>query len=158
MEYSEKEIEDCLYDNPHMLNLGLNKDGVGWEMYRQLDLKDYGIADLVIFDWSRSVIYVIEVKRNPSKPADFGQCLRYMEAMRKSGLKVRGIVAANGMSGDSPWVLSSLKHVQQWTFSPSLARGILWKYEPKGCWVKGTDDTGEPLRYILEIKGEGGTN
>ena len=154
MDYSEKEIEDCIFDNPHILNLGLKKDGTGWEIYQQLNFKDYGIADIVIFDWNRKIVYIVEVKRDKSKPSDFAQCLRYMRAVQDSGMAVRGIIAANGTGEDSVWLLSNLKHVHQWSFTVDVATGLTWKYELKSGWFKGDGNCGDQLASILDTQGK----
>ncbi len=148
MEYSEKEVEDYLVKNIRLLNLGLPLEPGQWDLEQQMNLGDYGFADIIVWDYTKKVIHVVEIKKENSKPADFAQCLKYMYGLRyhiKQEVKVKGVVVASGVAFESCWLIQAIPHLRQWTYSVDMKNGLSGEYEPKSSWTAGNGNIGGTL-------------
>ena len=148
MEFTENEIEQCLAGNIKLLKLGIHGKGSDFEVITQCFLGNYGTADIIVFDYRKRVIHVIEVKRNKSKPQDYAQCLRYVEAIKSVAndtYRVRGIIASCGHSDDVVWLLQNINNIFQWDFEISITDGISGRYIPKSGWTRGNGFVGKEL-------------
>lgn len=79
MEFSEKQIESiiCQTDNSILRNRGLNIWG---RKFRQVQLGQYGLADIITIDRVRDLEYnvtIYELKKDKISPSTFWQVLKY---------------------------------------------------------------------------------
>jgi hypothetical protein len=96
MEISEKDLEDVMFKDladggDRLRSRGFTtyltnhviENKIYW--YRQVNFKEYGIADLVGVARHRGhiIIDVVELKNRPLKSEDFDQVLRYKRAIRE---------------------------------------------------------------------------
>lgn len=114
MEITEKDLEDLIFkDLRKTRGLILAERGLSLQLTdsdwpntvcwrRQVDLKGYGIADIIGYSRLRGVIHVdlIELKNKPLKSEDFNQVLRYKKAIQilaENTFKKRRMVMVNSI-------------------------------------------------------------
>lgn len=116
LNFTERDIEDWIYDNPDALKLGI----VGW-IGRQYSLPS-GIADLIGYRADLMVI-VIEVKNVPINKAALAQVSRYAYDVQHI---VNDFADYSWMDGTRPYVQKVLvgPSIDEQTMEEATAMGI----------------------------------
>jgi hypothetical protein len=172
MQITEKDLEDLMFQDIeqggyHLRERGLTSfllsneqpNKVYW--YRQVQLKSYGIADIIGFTRRYGIIYVdiFELKNVPLCTNDFDQISRYHTAVKEIinntfGKSVPSFVQSIliGPDIDSGHYIHNQSRIELYTFTFSLA-GFHFQHNPRS-WVKVSDkgvtirDTGYSKEFV----------
>lgn len=136
--------------------------------YRQLEIKGYGITDLVIVTESSSsiTVRVIELKNETLKEAHLSQLARYMtgldrylekysEMAARSGrvLYIRGVLAGPfdlRSSGDFPYLLNQIHNIDAYSLSLTLEEGFECSCLSDQGWHRKNEDPSSIRPYVCE--------
>lgn len=140
---SEKELEDFICDHYSETNEFIVDGSFPHHLFRQMDLGDYGIADLITITECRDgvAIGVFELKKENITAAAFEQVLRYatgVEALIKEAepdlpFHVRPALVALNIDGSCFILNHSCADYYQVEFSPT--EGVVFSKKSNG-WVK----------------------
>ena len=166
MEFSEKILEDIIWDNAQSLEglKLLNQRGlsINGKMFRQVDLGDYGRADLISIryipqnDYLDIVVY--ELKKGCITVNALMQAARYVTALRSHGfnsddwnteisISICLIGDSIDKNGDFAFLYNELKDVEIYTYDFKLS-GIYFNVVGKG-WRRTNERINEETNAML---------
>jgi hypothetical protein len=127
---TEKSLENYLYENKNVLVKALKlPKGRYYNLFRQVNLFDYGIADIVLMD-DLLRVYIIELKVKPLKAEDIQQLCKYRQAISKySGFIVKccyllGEAPEKGGQGDYVYIAQNTTVIKYFQYEKSLKNGL----------------------------------
>lgn len=138
----EKSLESFLYENKDVLVKALKlPKGRYYNIFRQVDLLDYGIADLVLVD-DMLRTYLIELKTRPLKTEDIEQVCRYKKALVTYGpyqfqfksCYLLGEKPEIGGQGDYIYVAQNTNGIRYFEYKKSLKTGLTFDEVIPGDW------------------------
>jgi hypothetical protein len=136
----ERELENFLMEPGNLQHIEIPEGGEE-RKYRQLNLGDYGIADIVVItpevrplDGIDYLIHVIELKKDEIGPSTITQASRYVAGIKHylgqiMGHKLRieyqiSIVGRSLQDGDWWFLNGFLNNISIWTYDLDLETGI----------------------------------
>lgn len=149
MEFSEKEIEDLIFNDLTSTNgsllydrgLILDDDLQSYKWYRQFNLGSYGIADIVgykkKYNKFKDKIYpyisiiLLELKAVPLRTDDVDQVLRYKTAIQNEIRKKYKFTVAV-----SPFLLGPSISSGHYTFEECMLPVLTFDYNIGGFWFR----------------------
>ena len=168
----EEELETYLFEwKPNVIEYEEHPIGAWGKCYRQVEVKGYGVIDLLYIDVSPGSlcpqidIHIVELKKDNIDLSALGQICRYKTGMDRfidklkgekgskyfQNLEIRGIlVGSDYASGDVCYAVDNIDWLTSYHYKLDLGSGI--DFEESSDWYNSGENFRSLNKYVREWK------